>query len=87
MSWRIGAFIALFLPLAGCSTYERMFSDPASQPAQEVERDSPADHNCRRVAAERADDAVMALYVSAGSAEQQQIYRSTYRDCMAWHGR
>lgn len=87
MSWRTGAFIALFLPLAGCSTYERMFFDPAPQPAPKVERDLPADHTCRRVAAERADDAAIALYVSAGSTEQQQIYQSTYRDCMAWHGR
>ena len=29
----------------------------------------------------------MALYVSAGSAEQQEIYQSTYRDCLAWHDR
>jgi hypothetical protein len=87
MSWRIGAFIVLFLSLAGCSTYERIFSDPGPQPAQKVERDSPADRECARVAAERADDAVMALYVSANSAEQQKIYQSTYSDCMAWHGR
>ena len=87
MSLRICVFAFAFIPLASCSTYDSVFSDIAPKRAQAVEHDSTASRDCARVANERADDAVMALYVSAGSAEQQEIYQSTYRDCLAWHDR
>lgn len=87
MSWRVCAYAILFVPLADCSTYNSVFSDAASKQAQAVEPDSPVSRDCARVASERADDAAMAFYVSAGSAEQRDIYQSTYRDCLAWHGR
>lgn len=87
MSWRIGAFVILLVSLSGCSTYSSMFSDDAPKQAQVVERDTPASRGCARIASQRADDAAMALYVSAGSAEQQEIYQSTYRACLSWQGR
>lgn len=88
MFWRSCAFTTiLFVPLAGCSTYDSAFSDAAPKQAQAVENNSLAERQCARVAAERADDAVMAFYVSEGSAEQQEVYQATYRACLAWHDR
>lgn len=87
MSWRIHAFAVLFVPLAGCSTFDSAFSESAPKQAQAIDSDSLASRNCTSVASQRADDAVMALYVSEGSAEQQQIYQATYRSCLSWQGR
>lgn len=90
MSWRICAVAVLTVPLFACSTYNSVFSGETPKQAQAVEReeahDARADQDCVRVARERADDAVMALYVSDGSPEQQEIYQATYRDCLDWHG-
>lgn len=87
MSLRIHAFTILFLPLAGCSTFEGAFSETAPKQAQAVDSDSSASRSCALVASQRADDAVMALYVGEGSAEQQEIYQATYRSCLSWRGR
>lgn len=87
--WGMGAAAALFTALGSCSTYDSMFSDAAPKQAQSVEHDRAEQDStaCVRVASERADDATMANYVNAGSAEQQDIYQATYRDCLAWHDR
>ena len=88
MLWRNFAFTAiLFFLLAGCSTYDAVFSNASPKQAQAVEIDSLAGQQCARVAHERADDAVIAFYVSEDSPEQRDIYQSTYRDCLAWHDR
>lgn len=59
-----------------------MFSnDP--EPAHPVESAVP-NQSCTQIAAQRADDAVMAGYAEDGSADQKDIYNTTYRDCVAW---
>lgn len=81
----VGAALLLTL-LSGCSTTGSLFSnDP--EPVHSATGDPP-NHTCIRIAAQRADDAAMAGYVEAGSADQKDVYNATYRDCVAWqHGR
>ena len=89
----IAAF--LFLSLSGCSSAGSLFSYNPSQsdasprgPARTatVEPDVRPDNGaCNFVADERADDAVMAGYVTDGSPARQEIYNVTYRDCVSQH--
>lgn len=72
-----------FAVLTGCSTYRSMF--PADEPAHDAmttQADpAPGNERCARVAAQRADDAVTAEYVSEDSPGKRDIYQATYRDC------
>ncbi len=88
----------LLLDLSGCSTAGSLFSydsgasgdtdaDNSARAAVETSASAPTNDSCAKVATQRADDAVLALYVSEGSPEQQKVYRTTYRECVAWHHR
>lgn len=77
----VGAALLLTV-LSGCSAGGSLFAQDAAQ-VQSADRDPP-DDDCAKVAARRADDAVLAGYVEEGSADQKDIYNSTYRDCVDW---
>ncbi len=87
---RIGASLILAslasLP-GGCATKSSWLFYDAQQntaPSTTSELATPQEQLCAKVAAERADDAVMANYARQGSAAQRNIYEASYRDCMSW---
>ncbi|HEY4123424.1 MAG TPA: hypothetical protein VGM36_02355 [Rhizomicrobium sp.] len=80
--------VFLFVGLSSCSSDSGLFSyDTVPKPAQALvnaEADKPPrDSACADIAAVRADDAVLASYVTEGSSAQQNIYQVTYRECLA----
>lgn len=79
------SFMALALTsvITGCSSME--ISAVRETPAQAEEAETgPSYDGCVRLAAERADDALMAGYVDEGSPEQKAVYDFTYGKCVAW---
>jgi hypothetical protein len=77
-----GAAVALFALLSGCSAAPGLFSyDTAPDPPPA--RDA-AYRSCAYVAAQRADDAVLAGYAEEASADKKEIYDKTYRACATW---
>lgn len=80
----------LSLGVSNCTTAGNLFSyDTERTETARTATVEPASSNegCNRIATERADDAVLAYYVTEGSAAAQDIYKATYRDCVAWADR
>jgi len=88
--WGACATAFLLVGLTGCASAGSLFSEDNIEPAQSVERDPPAasgdsfNKSCTYIAAQRADDALLAGYVTADSPDQKKIYNATYRDCVDW---
>ncbi len=84
-----GIAMVLFLGLSGCSQDGSLFSYDTAGPVRHAtaESNSPQQNgSCAQIANQRADDAVMAGYVSDGSAGRAKIYDVTYRDCTSQLG-
>ena len=75
------AAFPIFLLLDACSTYQGLFSEDS--PSAEA-GGAQINNGCARVAARRADDAVMAFYVEQGSPGEREVYQATYRACLDW---
>jgi hypothetical protein len=74
------AAFPIFLLLDACSAYRGSFTDDSPS----MEAGAPPNNGCARVAARRADDAVMAFYVEQGSPGEREVYQATYRACLDW---
>jgi|GEM_PF-4212442 len=79
--------------VSACSTDIFSYSTASSEaksPAQSGPRQAEAplhpgiESRCLSVATQRANDAVMALYVTEDSQGQKDIQNETYRDCVNW---
>ncbi len=79
--------------LPACATNVFSYSSPSadhSAPAQTllVAEEQPVKLvHCERLADQRADDAVMALYVRQGSEAYEAVHQKTYRACVNWENR
>lgn len=87
--WGACATAFLLVGLTGCASAGSLFSEDI-EPAQSIERDPPQQQgssfnkSCNYIAEQRADDALLAGYVTANSPDQKAIYNATYRDCVDW---
>jgi hypothetical protein len=78
------AILASFLLLSGCASYGSLFSFGRDSPQVVSATADPSDQSCLRTADQRTDDAVMADYAVAGSADARQIHDIAYRNCEKW---